>query len=103
MIYICNMRDAKPPKGVENHVRVDRASPLGNPFQMKGEKTRDAVCEQYAAHLPELLRRDVAALRTMQRLVELARKGDLYLYCWCAPKRCHAESIKAWIEDRLAW
>lgn len=23
------------------------------------------------------------------------------LYCWCAPKRCHAETIKRWLENQI--
>ncbi|WP_068768630.1 DUF4326 domain-containing protein [Termitidicoccus mucosus] len=38
----------------------------------------------------------------MNRLLAAAQKhGNLRLHCWCAPKRCHAETIKACLETKL--
>jgi hypothetical protein len=34
----------------------------------------------------------------LHRLAALARKQDLCLVCFCAPKACHADSIKRTIE-----
>ena len=65
--------------------RVDRRSPLGNPFVMRRESERDEVCEQYVEHL-----------RARPDLVEEARalRGRV-LGCWCAPKRCHGDTLAA--------
>lgn len=38
----------------------------------------------------------------LNRLYNLARKGDLTLVCHCAPKRCHGEVIKAVLDAKLA-
>jgi len=32
------------------------------------------------------------------RLARLAKKGDLYLGCWCAPLPCHGDVVKKAIE-----
>ena len=105
MIYIRNMRTIrwKPVMGAY-HVRVDRTSPLGNPYPMLGhsQRERDEVCNAYANWYGIQMAEPGGPMRRERdRLLELARTGDLYLYCWCAPKRCHAETIKADLEQAL--
>jgi hypothetical protein len=65
-------------------VRVDRKSPLGNPFLLEDDGTRAEVCDFYELwywphktslhHLPATLRGKA-------------------LGCWCAPERCHADFL----------
>ena len=79
----------------ETAFRVDRKSILGNPYYMRSEKERDAVCEQYAKYFEEELLKDVIALGLLRHMYRtLKRYGHIELYCWCAPKRCHAETIR---------
>lgn len=60
-------------------VYCGRGSPYGNPFRMKNESERDLVCDLFEEKiLPSL---DVTALRGKD------------LVCYCAPKRCHCDSI----------
>ena len=105
----------------ETAVRVDRATVLGNPYC---HGARGAVCDAFAALLRETLEAaegDVGAARVaeigraagvpigggcprpwngpgareaIERLRGLARERDLVLCCNCAPKECHAESIR---------
>lgn len=63
--------------------RVDRRSPFGNPFLLGRDGDRDAVCDAFATYLPT--RPDL-----VRRLPEL--RGKL-LGCWCAPARCHADTL----------
>ena len=84
-------------------VRVDRSSILGNPFNMSKVSTRDVVCDKYRKYFAEVMLSDsnhaIAFQKEMNRLLALYKKhGKLRLFCWCAPKRCHAETIKAWIQ-----
>ncbi len=80
-------------------IYVGRPSPLGNPFAMQGEATRAQVIRDYEAWLAEQLRdQQSPASIEMRRLAALARKQDLCLVCFCAPKACHADSIKRTIE-----
>ena len=90
--------------GAPYEVRVDRKSPLGNPFHMKRESDRDMVCDEYDV----LLRRkvshgqDVRVRNELNRLYRLYKQhGCLMLFCWCAPNRCHAETIKAILMEAL--
>lgn len=72
-------------------VRVDRTSPLGNPFVMRNEAERDSVCDRYHQHFAHSLVHSVF----MDELRERVQRGEkLALECWCAPKRCHADTIK---------
>lgn len=63
---------------------------------MRSEADRDRVCEAFA-QTPW----HSAQLAYFQTILEAARKGDVVLLCWCAPKRCHADVIKQRLEYEL--
>lgn len=98
MIEICNLRVVRP--SMPYDVVVDRRSVLGNPFHMKDESERDQVCDLYAC-LFELIEpgdNDPRA-QALRSLLETYLEHDrIRLFCWCAPRRCHAETIKSWLE-----
>ncbi len=80
-------------------IYVGRPSPLGNPFPLQREADRAAVIHDYEDWLAEqLLDPRSAASIEIHWLAALARKQDLCLVCWCAPKACHADIIKRTIE-----
>jgi len=120
-IEIANLHETK------QGYRCDRASALGNPFEMKSERDRDAVCDAFSDYLDTVLRtkappsyvakaiaakyelqiakawrspsyeqvRDaIAALRAKVQQGKAVR-----LLCWCAPKRCHCETVRDAIQD----
>ncbi len=101
MITICNLRKVKPHYPWD--VRVCRfVSVLGNPFVMHTEARRNTVCNQYIPWLLDKLnvQCDQAVIAEFCRLRKLHEKhGQLRLFCWCAPKRCHAETIKKFLEE----
>jgi Domain of unknown function (DUF4326) len=58
---------------------IGRGSPYGNPYVIGKDGNRDQVCDLFEQHvLPSL---DVEILRGYS------------LVCFCAPKRCHGDSI----------
>lgn len=62
-----------------NSIYCGRGSPWGNPFIIGRDGDRDQVCDRFEAEvLPNL---DVSSLRGKN------------LICYCAPKRCHCDSI----------
>ena len=105
----------------ETAVRVDRATVLGNPYC---HGARGAVCDAFDALLRATMESadgDVSVARVeeigreagvpigggcprpwngggakaaVKRLRGLAREQNLVLCCNCAPKACHAESIR---------
>jgi hypothetical protein len=73
-------------------VRVDRRSAYGNPFPMDDQQDqteRTAVCERYDEHL-------AGRLDLLDGLVDLRGKA---LACWCAPERCHADTLARLAND----
>lgn len=99
MIQIMNLRTAQ----IEYpwDVRVDRKSALGNPFYMHNESERDIVCEQYIAYFQRCVAKNnpedpfIQELKRIQQLYK--HYGKLRLFCWCAPKRCHAKTIRDYL------
>lgn len=102
MIVIVNLRSEKPKHPWD--FRVDRQTPVGNPFVMDGENSRDEVCQQYQMWFNQ---KNVMRAHTPfhQYLTEIAnaylQHRQVRLFCWCAPKLCHAETIKLWLLKRF--
>lgn len=78
---------------------------LCNPYHMKSEADRNVVCDLYATDMKIWLSDKPAGRQDikdeMNRLYTLAKKVDLYLICWCTPKRCHGDCIKQLLEAKL--
>lgn len=66
-------------------VYIGRGSQWGNPFQIGRDGTRDQVCDRFEAEI--LPRLDLRPL--------IGRD----LVCYCAPARCHGDSIIRAIEE----
>lgn len=77
-------------------VYIGRPSVLGNPYVMKKEADRDAVCEQYIKWLDlKLLDETSPQWLEIGILFRFLVEGwNLNLRCYCAPKRCHGDQIK---------
>lgn len=88
---------------------IGRGTPLGNPFShMTGTKaqvivaTREEAVGKYKEWLSRKIRaKDPEILAELNRLLVLARRGDLKLKCFCAPKDCHGDVIKEFLEAQL--
>jgi hypothetical protein len=66
-------------------VYVGRPSRWGNPFKMEREADRDRVCDAFEKYAIERVRQEPSWLEPLT---------DKDLVCWCAPKRCHAETLR---------
>ena len=65
---------------------IGRGSPWGNPFKIGRDGTRDEVCDRFQREvLPTL---DLEPLRGKN------------LVCFCAPARCHGDSILRKLGER---
>lgn len=92
MINIKNLRYDKPLN--EWDVIVDRTSVLGNKFT-GSEADREYICRQYADWMVSKGLFQEPVKKELIRIAELYKKHKkLNLFCWCAPKQCHAETIK---------
>jgi hypothetical protein len=76
-----------------------RGSPLGNRHVMNDRSTseRNRVCDAYKTEFPL-----ASQLPMLREIWWMVRKGhDVELSCFCAPLRCHCDTIKAHIEQHL--
>ena len=75
-------------------------SSLGNPFYMSSETDRDNVCISYDLWFKS----NPLIYNALQNLLSLyietfKANKILVLLCFCTPKRCHAETIKQWLDE----
>ena len=98
-MYIANKRAIKKEQKAKT-IYCGRGSALGNPFAMKGENERDKVCDLYQLWFKKQVSvQTPSVVRQLIEIVEAATKGIVYLECYCAPKRCHCETIRDYIEN----
>ena len=82
-------------------IRIDRKTPVGNPFYMATEAQRNKVCDEYKAYFDKKVaeKSDVDFMNYLRNIWRVAQTNKVALACWCAPKRCHGETIKNFIES----
>ena len=104
MITIVNKHDYK---GVGEY--IGRPSVLGNPFSWKEGTlakyhvaSRQASIDAYLPWLREQYKTNKAVHDELNRLVEIAKAGDLVLVCWCSPLPCHGDVLKSVIDKIIA-
>ena len=68
-------------------VYIGRGSMWGNPFVIGKHGDRNAVCDQHAEYLKDQIRNGEVSLEQLANL-----KGK-HLVCFCAPLRCHGDTL----------
>lgn len=100
-IRIVNLRNHKADPMNETLIKIDRSSLLGNPYYMQYEGQRDEVCDKYETYFKDKIKSDRKFIEELNTICEIAKSRNIALGCWCYPKRCHAETIKEYIENTL--
>ena len=128
-IQVVNLRNCKPEAGWLD-IKCDRSTVLGNPFELKGEDSREAVVHAHKqwlnqcrvhAHLDIPLAIDMwknkgfkvalsykhptsfIVMRELNRIEGLLRAGQkVRLQCWCYPSSCHCDNYKAYLIWKLS-
>lgn len=78
---------------------VGRPTALGNPFIVGVHGAQGECVEKFRVYLWDRIKqKDPVIMAALQRLVQLAKQGDVTLVCWCKPRACHADVIKAAVE-----
>jgi hypothetical protein len=71
---------------------------------MATDYVRNLVCEEYEKAFYDEIKQsgNESALKNALKMLEeiYMEYGELTLFCWCAPKRCHAETIRSYLLDR---
>lgn len=83
---IINIKEKDDPLGIY----VGRGSPLGNPFPIGPEGTREEVIEKYRVWLMDQIRRKNPVVLTALKMLN----ESSVLKCFCVPASCHAEVIR---------
>lgn len=105
MIRIINLHKYKL-KDNEKLIKVDRTTIIGNPFKMNdySDVERNRVCDEYQKYFDNIVSNKINHSDFMNYLRKIyieAKHYDIALGCWCYPKRCHAETIKNYIDNFL--
>ena len=105
---------------VSDHIYCGRGTALGNLSKMTKESDRDKVCDEYITWFYECVdepnfldKVDMGTTGKFYRvtpqesqLISIFRymidsDKDVNLSCFCAPKRCHVDTIKTFLENKL--
>ena len=99
MIILVNVRGEVP----EETIYCGRAcgqfkqSPLHNPYRGEG------AIEKFKAHFCRGMLYDAEMREAVAHIIAvLQNRGVVYLGCWCKPKPCHTDVIKAYVEQVMA-
>ncbi len=70
---------------------------------MHNESMRDEVCDKYEVWFSNKVKaKDEAVMGMLSKLLKEAHEiGSITLGCYCAPKRCHADTIARYLEEQL--
>lgn len=93
MIKVISRRGAQPYTGVY----IGRPNPLGNPFILGQDGTRDEVIAKYRTWLVDkwFTEPDSKTHIELKRFIQKYKDdGQLTLVCWCAPLACHGNVIR---------
>lgn len=96
-LALCNRRiDPNRP-----YYRIGRPSIFGNPFVLNNSsvRERDRVCDQYETYFHQSLEHFDDAVNEM--LDQALQHGSLQLICYCAPLRCHGDTIIEHLKNKL--
>jgi len=96
MIKVTNIRT-----GGEGEYCARPSSPLANPFVLNGDRT--AACDSYEVWFhAQILNENPEVHKELNRLKEIHdRTGELSLLCFCAPLRCHCDTIKEYLDEKI--
>lgn len=111
MITVVNKHTHKP---TLNDMYIGRGNVLGNPYTHLKSKTtasfvvssREEAVKRYKIKLYKILQdndnKDYKLFKIeLQRIKNVAEKGDVNLVCFCAPLSCHGDVIKEIIEQYI--
>ena len=83
-------------------VYIGRGSPLGNPFPMtnysSAERTR-VITEYRRWFLSMVAGKNPKVMSELSRIAELLKNQEVRLGCFCAPKDCHGDVIKEYLNS----
>jgi len=106
-IQIINRKNKVKAAAIGPVFNVMRGTPLGNPFNIKGKRTREVVIALYRKYLwTNIKAKNPAIINALSEIKKTALHNErIFLSCCCFPKACHAEIIKSavlWAVNKTA-
>lgn len=115
MVKICNLKTDKPVVGYIN-IYCGRPtsfsyalskvpgiydySILGNPHPMYSESQRDRSCDLFRDVTMHSLLANPDTAKILYNMKQHNKGGNnIALWCFCAPRKCHTETIKAYLDS----
>jgi hypothetical protein len=89
------------------HIYIGRSgkgqySPLGNPFQMGRDGTRDEVVAKYKVWLwNQIQSNNSEVINELKKIAYYSATNEVILVCFCAPLACHGDVLIKCIEWML--
>ena len=77
---------------------IGRPSPLGNPFRIGRDGSREEVIRKYRVWLWGEIKKRGRVYDELLKLVEWDREVEVTLLWWCKPLPCHGDVIKRAVE-----
>lgn len=82
---------------------INNLSPLSNPYFITDESQRDNNITQYSVWFHERITYSPSMKAEICRLMSQLKKHKLLILgCNCAPKKCHGDIIKNFLEANLS-
>lgn len=98
-VTVVNRRTAGPVPNGTVRIYIGRPSPLGNPFVIGRDGTREEVIRKFDNNLISCTPDTNTAWKEIHGIKQLAKTHNIELECWCAPLPCHGDIIKELIES----
>jgi len=101
-ITVTNIKKNPDIKSDSKYIYCGRGSALGNPFSMNNysQEERDRVCVEYDKYINQTLT-DTDKRNQLNKIWKTGlENGEVILGCYCAPQRCHCDTIKQILQDK---
>lgn len=93
-IRVVNTAKERPTEYIGRAWAGKPASPLGNPFKLKGEESRGAVIQSYRQWLWMKWAENGPEKEELLRIARRVKAGEeVTLGCWCHPHPCHGDVV----------
>lgn len=81
-------------------IYIGRGSPLGNPYPIGDNTTREQVIEKYKDYLMDQISKgNQSIINALNNIKTQSAYKEVKLGCFCKPKSCHGDVIKDYLEQ----
>lgn len=86
-----------------NDYYIGRNTPLGNPFEINANRSREEALALYKPYILEKIKaKDFLVCHMLNNIYKEAKRGNVFLVCSCKPLGCHGDFLKNLIEEKLS-